>query len=135
MFSKINLPSLSFKCRNTFCIIVAILGFILLGLGIYLITVDFALTVVSIGAVLSGVLLLVCGCAPNCLRHRPFICLLLVLVGLFLIITGILAIILVEELVIGLIVIGLGIISLLLGILCFCPCPQRRKKPCPQDKE
>jgi len=105
-------------------LLVGLLGLILIGLGVFLITQTFPIIAISIGTIIGGILLLLCVCCiPKCSHHLKLLCcILLIVLTLFLIITGILSIIFgplpLLGLIVGLILIGLGIVAFLLGLLC-----------------
>ncbi|WP_097017598.1 hypothetical protein [Orenia metallireducens] len=101
---------------SLFRLALIVLGFILLGFGVFLATqLSPNAPVIAIGTILSGVFLLVDCCFRRC--HSILLCLLLVVITLFLIISGILS--LIGATIIGIIFISLGIISLLLSVICF----------------
>ncbi len=121
-----------FGCRKLLCVATTVLGLILIGLGVFLLASSFPLSFITIGVIVGGLLLLVIGCLGKCLRIPGLLCLLLTLITLFLIITGVLAIVLLFSIVIGLILIGLGVLTLLLTVICLintCCCPSK-DKPC-----
>lgn len=104
--------------RKLFCLATGLLGFILIGLGVFLLATGFGFDAVTIGTILSGiVLLVVCG-LTKCMKLHCLVCLLLLLIALFLIIIGILTIFRVLDLIVALILIGLGVIALVLLVLC-----------------
>jgi hypothetical protein len=109
-----NMPK---DTNRTFCMVSVVLGLILIGLGVFLLATMFPLDFITIGVIVAGILLLVFGCFRKCLRVSCWMCLLLVLIALFLIITGILAI-LSCQITIGLILIGLGVLAAILTALC-----------------
>lgn len=123
-----------FDCKKILCFATTVLGLILVGLGVFLLATAFPLTFITIGVIVAGILLLVIGCLGKCLKIPGLLCLLLTLITLFLIITGVLAIVLIFSLVVGLILIGLGVLTLLLTVICLintCCCPKDDKpKPC-----
>ncbi|NLL66925.1 MAG: hypothetical protein GX236_04395 [Clostridiaceae bacterium] len=124
-----------FSCKRILCIGTIVLGLILVGLGAFLLATGFAIDAITIGVIVAGILLLVIGCLGKCLKIPGLLCFLLTLITLFLIITGILAILLVGSLVIGLILIGLGVLTLLFTVICLintCCCPNydRHGAPC-----
>ena len=121
------------NCKKILCFATTVLGLILVGLGVYLLATGFPLSFITIGVIVAGILLLVIGCLGKCLKIPGLLCLLLTLITLFLIITGVLAIVLIGSLVIGLIVIGLGVLTLLLTVICLintCCCPFNDKPKC-----
>ena len=121
-----------FGCRKLLCVATTVLGLIFIGLGVFLLASSFPLSFITIGVIVGGLLLLVIGCLGKCLRIPGLLCLLLTLITLFLIITGVLAIVLISSIVIGLILIGLGVLTLLLTAICLintCCCPSK-DKPC-----
>jgi hypothetical protein len=104
--------------RKLFCLAAGILGIALIGLGVFLLATGFSFEAVTIGTIISGiVLLVVCG-LTKCMKLHCLACLLLLLITLFLIITGILTILFTGNLVVALILIGLGIIALILDVIC-----------------
>jgi len=104
--------------RRLFCLAAGVLGIILIGLGVYLLATGFSFEAVTIGTIVSGiVLLVVCG-LTKCMRLHCLACLLLLAITLFLIITGILTILFTGNIVVALILISLGIIALLLDVIC-----------------
>ncbi len=103
--------------KKMFCFSVSLMGLVLIGLGIYLLATSFALAYITIGTIVSGVLMLFFAFLPRCFKFPVLICLLLTIVTLFMLITGILAI-LAAETVIGLILIGLSVLTLLLNATC-----------------
>lgn len=104
--------------RKWFCLAAGILGIILIGLGVFLLADGFGFEAVIIGTIVSGILLLViCGLCKN-KKLSCIACLLLILITLFLIITGILTIIFVFDLVVALLLIGLGIVTFVLVVIC-----------------
>lgn len=105
-------------CRKILCFATTLLGLILVGLGVYLLATGFPLAFIVVGVIVAGILLLVIGCLGKCLRIPGLLCLLLTLITLFLIITGILAILFIGAIDIGLTLIGLGVLSVLLTAIC-----------------
>ncbi len=104
--------------RRFFCLAVGLLGLILIGLGVNLLATFFPLRFITIGTIVAGILLLILCCLVKCNKIPCVFCLLLTLVSLYLIISGILAIIFIFSLIIGLILIGLGVLSVLLTAVC-----------------
>lgn len=96
------------------CIAIALFAVILIGLGVYLITVAFTDWII-IGVIAAGVLLLVNCCS----RFIPQVvcCILLFLVSLFLVVAAIVAVPI--DLVVGIILAVLAVIALLLAAICF----------------
>lgn len=119
------------NCNKILCLASVILGLILIGLGVFLLTSGFPIDAITIGVIVAGILLLVLGCFGKCFKFLCIFCVLLTLVTLFLIISGILAL-LIGFLVIGLILISLGILTLILAAICFvlklCDCKDGRDK-------
>lgn len=107
-----------FACKKILCISSIILGLILIGLGVFLLASGFAIETITIGVIVGGILLLISGCIKKCTNIPGLLCILLTLVTLFLIISGILAIIFVGALLEGLILIGLGVLAALLTAIC-----------------
>lgn len=104
--------------RRLFCLAAGVLGIVLIGLGLFLLTTGFSLTLITVGTILAGiVLLVVCG-LTKCMKLHCLACLIMLLVTLFLIISGILTIISTEEIIIALVLISLGIIALILESVC-----------------
>lgn len=103
--------------RKLFCLASGILGIVLVGLGVFLLAFGFSFEAVTIGTIISGiVLLVVCG-LTKCMKLHCLACLLL-LITLFLIIIGILAIFFTGSFIVALILIGLGVIALILVVIC-----------------
>lgn len=104
--------------RKWFCLAAGVLGIVLVGLGVYLLATGFSFEAVTIGTIISGIVLLaVCG-LTKCMKLHCLACLLLLLITLFLLITGILTIFFTGNLVIALILISLSVIALILEVLC-----------------
>ncbi len=104
--------------RKLFCLAAGILGIVLIGLGVFLLATGFSINAITIGTIVSGiVLLVVCGLS-KCMRLHCLTCLLFLLITLFLIIAGILTILFTGSLIVALILIGLGIIALILDVVC-----------------
>jgi hypothetical protein len=119
--------------RKLFCLAAGILGVVLIGLGVFLLATGFSFEPATIGTIISGIILLiVCG-LTKCMKLHCLACLLLLLITLFLVITGILAIFFSGSLVVAFILIGLGIIALFLGVIClilkFCRVAVDPKEP------
>lgn len=106
--------------RKIFCLAAGILGIVLIGLGVFLFAASFG-TIITIGTIISGILLLVICSLTRCVRFHCLACLLLLLIGLFLVISGIVTLtgFGLIGFVTGLILIGLGIIALVLATICF----------------
>jgi len=103
--------------RRLFCLAVGILGIFLIGLGVFLLATWFCFKAVTIGTIISGIILLVVCGLTKCVKLHCLACLLLLLITLFLVIFGILTIFR-GSLVVALILIGLGIIALVLDVVC-----------------
>lgn len=104
--------------RKLFCLAAGILGVVLIGLGVYLLATGFSFTPVTIGTIISGiVLLVVCG-LTKCMKLHCLACLLLLLITLFLVIVGFLSIFFGGGFIVAAILIGLGIIALILDVIC-----------------
>ncbi|MGI6086110.1 MAG: hypothetical protein ACOYIF_11875 [Acetivibrionales bacterium] len=104
------------NCKKILCFATTVIGLILVGLGVFLLATGFAISFITIGVIVAGILLLVIGCLGKCLKIPGLLCLLLTLITLFLIIAGVLAIS--VSLIIGLILIGLGVLTMLLTVIC-----------------
>ena len=104
--------------QRIFCLTAGLLGVVLIGLGVFLLATSFPLGIITIGTIISGIILLVICGLTKCARFHCLACLLLLLKGLILIISGILTLILIFDLVIGLILISLCIIALILTVIC-----------------
>ncbi|NLO38490.1 MAG: hypothetical protein GX115_03320 [Ruminiclostridium sp.] len=103
--------------RRLFCLAVGILGIFLIGLGVFLLATWFCFKAVTIGTIISGIILLVVCGLTKCVKLHCLACLLLLLITLFLVIIGILTIF-TGSFVVALILIGLGIIALILDVVC-----------------
>ncbi|MBP7175696.1 MAG: hypothetical protein KBA53_05685 [Thermoclostridium sp.] len=103
--------------RRLFCLAVGVLGIVLIGLGVFLLAKGFCFEAVTIGTIISGIILLVICGLTKCRKLHCLACLLLLLITLFLIIIGILTIFS-GSLVLALILISLGIIALILDVVC-----------------
>ncbi len=117
-------------CQRILCLGTLLLGLVLVGLGVFLLATGFGITTITIGIIVAGILLLAIGCLRKCLDFPGLLCLLLALVTLFLIITGVLAILFAGEIIIGPILIGLGVLALLLTVICLifrCCCGRKRE--------
>lgn len=102
-------------CSRSLLIAAGVLGFLLVVFGIVLIGLGVpGFVYVKIGTIVAGVLLLLLVGAFKFLRSQRILCYALVLVTLFLIIAGIIAL----TNIIGYILIGLGVIALILAVLC-----------------
>jgi hypothetical protein len=103
-----------------FCLASGLLGLILIGFGVFLLVTGFFLDFITIGSILSGIILLLICVLIRKMKTLCLVCLLLTLITLFLIIGGVLVIILslLTAFVTGLILIGLGILTLLLNVVC-----------------
>lgn len=104
--------------RKLFCFLASLLGVVLIGFGVFLLATGFGIEFITIGVIVSGILLLIAGCLGKCVKAPCLVCLLLTLITLFLIISGILALLFGGGLIVPLILIGLGILSLLLTVVC-----------------
>ena len=104
--------------RKLFCLAAGILGVVLIGLGVFLLATGFSFAPATIGTIISGiVLLVVCG-LTKCMKLHCLACLLLLLITLFLVISGILSIFSPGGFVVAFILIGLGIIAFFLDVIC-----------------
>ena len=86
----------------------SLLGLVLVGLGVFLLATGFGITTITIGIIVCRYFACYRLPACKCLDFPGLLCLLLALVTLFLIITGVLAILFAGEIIIGPILIGLG---------------------------
>lgn len=104
------------SCRRPILIAAGILGFLLIVFGVVLLGLGITgFDFIIIGTIIAGVLLLLLLGINHFLRDRRILCFILVLIALFLIIGGIIAL----PGIIGLVSIGLGIVSAILAVLCF----------------
>jgi len=102
------------SCRRPVLIASGILGFLLIVFGVVLLGLGLGPDFIIIGSIIAGVLLLLLLGVSQFLRNKRILCIALVLVALFLIIGGILAL----PGVIGLTSIGLGVVAAILAVLC-----------------
>lgn len=104
------------SCKRPILIASGILGFLLIVFGVVLIGLGITgFDFVIIGTIIAGVLLLLLLGVNPFIHDKRILCLTLVLVALFLIIGGIIAL----PGVIGLTMIGLGVVAAILAVLCF----------------
>lgn len=104
------------SCKRPILIASGILGFLLIVFGVVLIGLGIVgFDFVIIGTIIAGVLLLLLLGVNPFLRDKRILCITLVLVALFLIIGGIIAL----PGIIGLTMIGLGVVAAILAVLCF----------------
>jgi len=104
------------SCKRPILIASGILGFLLIVFGVVLIGLGIVgFYFVIIGTIIAGVLLLLLLGVNPFLRDKRILCITLVLVALFLIIGGIIAL----PGIIGLTMIGLGVVAAILAVLCF----------------
>ena len=103
------------SCKRPILIDSGILGFLLIVFGVVLLGLGITgFDFVIIGTIIAGVLLLLLLGVNHFLRNQRILCIALVLIALFLIIGGIIAL----PGVIGLTMIGLGIVAAILAVLC-----------------
>lgn len=102
--------------RKLFCLLAGLLGLVLVGFGVFLLSIFF-FDFITIGTIVSGILLLVSCCITKCHKVPCIVCLILTIITLFLILSGVFSVF-IGALITGSILIGLGVLAALLTAIC-----------------